>query len=129
MILTPAQQAFLNEVHYGVVGTHNRDGSIQQTVVWFMLEDDVIRFGMAAHSVKARNLRRNPGISLAVPAGPRYLTLRGTAQVEPPDPDMRYRIAVRYLGQEKADEWIKRPAPFERLSVRMRIERVYGQGV
>src|SRR5690242_10055013 len=98
MQLTDAQRAFLNEVHYAVVGTLNQDGSIQQTVVWYMLEGDSLRFSLGAGSVKARNLRHNPTITLTVEDSNRYLTVSGNATVEPVDPDLRYRLAVRYLG-------------------------------
>lgn len=129
MHLTDSQRAFLDELHYAVVGTLNRDGSIQQTVVWYILEGDEIRFNLGASSVKARNLRRNTTITLTVEARQRYLTVSGIATVEPVDLDLRRRLAVRYLGPERADEWIARPTTIERASVRIAIRKVYGQGV
>lgn len=127
--LSPAQQAFLDEVHYAVVGTLNADGSIQQTVVWYLREGDELRFSMGAGSVKARNLRRSPTITLTVEAGPRYLSLSGEGIVEPPDPELRRRLALRYLGTERADAWLSRQPDKPRATVRVRLWRVYGQGV
>jgi PPOX class probable F420-dependent enzyme len=124
-----SQRAFLDELHYAVVGTLNRDGSIQQTVVWYILEGEEIRFSLGASSVKARNLRRNPTITLSVEARQRYLTVSGVATVEPVDLELRRRLAVRYLGAERADEWLARPATIERASVRIAIRKVYGQGM
>lgn len=129
MQLTMSQRAFLDELHYAVVGTLNRDGSIQQTVVWYILEGEEIRFSLGASSVKARNLRRNPTITLSVEARQRYLTVSGVATVEPVDLELRRRLAVRYLGAERADEWLARPATIERASVRIAIRKVYGQGM
>ena len=129
MVLTEAQRAFLDEPHYAVVGTLNRDGSIQQTVVWFLLDGDDLRFSLSAASVKAANLRRNPMITLTVEDGTRYLTLSGTAMVEPADQDLRRRLAIRYLGVEKAEAWLQRSPNVERASVRIAVQKVYGQGV
>lgn len=127
--LTPAQIAFLDEPHYAVVGTLNADGTIQQTVVWYLLEDQQIRFGIGGNSIKARNLQRTPQITVTVAAGVRYLSVSGTATVEPTDPDLRRRLALRYLGAERVDEWLARRPEASRLSVRVTIQRVYGQGV
>ena len=129
MQLNEQQRAFLDEVHYAVVGTLNRDGSIQQTVVWFMREGDELRFSLSTSSIKAQNLRRNPTITLTVEDGMRYLSLGGSATVEPADQDLRQRMAVRYLGAEGAAEWIKQHPKVGRASVRVAVQRVYGQGV
>lgn len=129
MILSDTQRAFLDEVHYAVVGTHNADGSIQQTVVWYGREGDELRFSVAAKSVKVRNLRRDPTITLTVVAGTRYLSVSGTATVEPADPALRQRLALRYLGEERAADWLARSPAMERASVRVQVLRAYGQGV
>src|SRR5438093_1578491 len=129
MILNEQQRAFLDEVHYAVVGTLNRDGSIQQTVVWFLREGDELRFSLAADSVKAGNLRRNPTITLTVEDGQRYLSVSGIATVEPVDQELRMRMAVRYVGAERAAEWIKQRPNVERASIRIVVQRAYGQGV
>jgi PPOX class probable F420-dependent enzyme len=129
MQLTEAQRAFLDEVHYAVVGTLNHDGSIQQTVVWFLREGDELRFSLSASSVKVANLRRNSMITLTILDGQRYLTLSGRAVVEPADQDLRRRLAQRYLGAEKAEAWVQRSPNVERASVRITVQKAYGQGV
>lgn len=129
MILTDARRAFLEGRHYAVAGTLNADGSIQQTVIWYLLEGDQIRFGIGATSVKARNLHRSPTISITIEDGPRYLTLSGEAAVEPPDPEFRRRLASRYMEPERVDEWLARRPDAPRATVRVTIRRVYGQGV
>lgn len=129
MQLNERQCAFLDEVRYAVVGTINADGSIQQTVVWFVREGDEIRFSMGANSVKARNMRRNPTATITIEDGVRYLSVSGEALVEPADNQLRLRLAQRYLGAEKAHEWVSRPSAVERASARIRIRRAYGQKV
>jgi PPOX class probable F420-dependent enzyme len=128
-ILTDAQQAFLDEVRYSVVGTLNADGSIQQTVVWFLREGVELRFSTGAASKKVRNLLRDPTVTLAVADGGRYLTISGSAVVEPADSELRLRLAVRYLGAARAAEWVTRRAGAPRASVRISPRRAYGQGV
>lgn len=129
MMLSTAQQAFLEDVHYAVIGTLNADGSIQQTLVWYLLDGDAIRFSVGAGSTKVRNLRRSPTISVAVADGRRYLTVQGLAAVGPADPGLRERLAARYLGPESAAAWLLRRPDAPRLSVRVSIEKVYGQGI
>jgi PPOX class probable F420-dependent enzyme len=128
-MLTPAQLEFLHGRHYAVVGTLNADGSVQQTLVWYIFEDNVIRFSLGAQSVKAKNVRRTGKLTLTIQAEARYFTVSGAASVEPPDPELRRRIAARYLPAEQLDAWLARPALFERASIRMQIEKAYGQGV
>jgi PPOX class probable F420-dependent enzyme len=127
--LSDAQRAYLDELHYAVVATLNADGSIQQTVVWYLLDEDQIRFSMGAGSVKARNLRRSPTISVTLSDGRRYLTLQGVAVVEPPNSALRERLAIRYLGADGAATWLQRRPDAPRLTARMTIQKVYGQGV
>ena len=130
MILTPTQREFLDGRHYAVVATLNGDGRIQQTVVWYLLDDDdMLCFSVNAGSVKARNLRERATLTLTVQAGPRYLSLSGTALVELADPLLRMRLAVRYLGPEQAEAWVARRPDTPRASVRVTLQRVYGQGV
>lgn len=127
--LTPTQRAFLAERHYAVVGTLNADGSIQQTVIWYLLDGDAIRFSVSAGSVKVANLRRQPTITVTIEDGIRYLSLSGQAVVEPADVALRTALAERYLGPDRVAEWLARRPDAPRASVRMTIRRVYGQGV
>jgi PPOX class probable F420-dependent enzyme len=128
-VLNSAQRTFLDGRHYAVVATLNADGSIQQTVVWYMLDGEQIRFSVGAKSIKAANLRRSPTISVTIEDSTRYLTLSGQASVEPADAELRARLALRYLGAERAEEWLVRRPDAPRASVRVSILRVYGQGV
>ncbi|NNJ13080.1 PPOX class F420-dependent oxidoreductase [Chloroflexales bacterium ZM16-3] len=129
MTLSDVQRAYLDEILYAVVATLNADGTLQQTMVWYLLDGDSIRFSVGAGSVKVRNLRRSPTISVTVPDGRRHLTLQGTAAVEPFDPDLRERLAMRYLGPEGVAAWLQRRPDVPRLSVRVTVLKAYGQGV
>jgi PPOX class probable F420-dependent enzyme len=129
MQFTPAQRAFLDEVQYAVLGTLNVDGSIQQTVLWYLRVDDVLVLSTGANSVKVRNLRRHPQITLTVPGGARYLSVVGQATIAPPDAALRLRMAERYVGAERAAEWVARRPHAPRVIVRIQPMRAYGQGV
>lgn len=129
MPFTEQQCAFLDEARYAVVGTLNADGSIQQTVVWFLREGAQLRFSAGTGSVKAANLRRSPTITLTVADAGRYLTISGDALIEPADADLRLRLAARYRGPERAAEWVARRPEAARISVRITMRRVYGQGL
>lgn len=129
MTLTEARREFLAGRHYAVVATLNADGSIQQTVVWYLLDGDVIFISVGAESAKARNLRRAPTIALTIEDGARYLTLSGSATVEPPNPALRRRLAERYIEPEQLDAWLGRRPDAARAFIRMTISRAYGQGV
>jgi PPOX class probable F420-dependent enzyme len=129
MPFTAQQRAFLDEARYAVVGTLNADGSIQQTVVWFLREGEQLRFSAGAGSVKAANLRRRSTITLTAVDGRRYLTISGEATIEPADADLRLHLAARYLGPDRAPEWVRRRPEAARISVRLTAWRVYGQGL
>ena len=129
MPFTDQQRAFLDEARYAVVGTLNADGSIQQTVVWFLREGEQLRFSARAGSVKAANLRRSSTITLTVADGGRYLTISGDAMIEPADVDLRLQLARRYLGPDRAAEWVTRRPEAARISVRITARRTYGQGL
>jgi hypothetical protein len=98
-------------------------------VVWYILEDEVIRVSVGARSVKVANLRRNPTASLAIEDTRRYLTLSGSAVIEPMDPELRERLAVRYVGSERAAAWLQQRPDAARMALRLTIARVYGQAV
>lgn len=132
MLLTPAQRTFLHEVRYAVIATLNPDHTIQQTVVWYLLEEqeDIIRFSLGSQSIKARNLRLHPQITITVEDQVRYLTVRGTVTLGPPDDALRRRLATRYRGPEGADAYMaNRPTSDRMAAAEVTITRAYGQGV
>lgn len=129
LTLSPAQCAFLDELHYAVIGTLNPNGSIQQTVVWYLREEHQLRFGIADHSIKARNLRQNPTITVTIVDGTRYLSLSGLASVEPADMELRRRLAARYRGPDQVEAWVSRRPDVARATVRVTVYRAYGQQV
>ena len=99
-------RAFLGERRYAVLVTHDRDGGIHLTPIWFLFEEDRFYFPSSSHSRKAKNVERHasasvvvearqPGLDNWVSASGSVLVLRGDeAQV------VNARIRRRYLTRQ-----------------------------
>src|SRR5262249_43645093 len=76
-------RAFLEEPHFAVMATINRDGAPQLTVMWYALHptEDVVLLNASRGLLKERNLRRDPRMALCIEEGMRYVTLTGTAEL------------------------------------------------
>ena len=75
--LTPDARAFLSEVRFAALATINKDGSPQQTTMWYELDGDTILMNTAAGRIKYRNLVRDPRASICVVDGYRWVTISG----------------------------------------------------
>ncbi|GGP56887.1 PPOX class F420-dependent oxidoreductase [Streptomyces abikoensis] len=110
--------------NFAVVATLNPDGGPQTSVVWVGTQQDAVVFSTTAGRKKARNLARDPRISLTVydRANPyRSVEIRGTAELLPdPDKTLPRELSQRYLGQDPPAE----PADVVRLIVRITAEKV-----
>jgi PPOX class probable F420-dependent enzyme len=108
--MSPAEiEAFLSSDHHAILATNSRSGAPQLTPVWFLHENNRLYVSAQAHTVKVRNLRRDPAISLCIDGGrgdTRYVIVTGTAElVEPGQPfqqEMRRRIIRKYHATEEA---------------------------
>lgn len=100
-------RAFLTERRFGVLATINRDGTPQQTVMWYDVDGDEILMNTAEGRIKASNLRQNPRISLCVEDGYRFVTLRGAVRLNDDQTqaqaDIR-RLALRYSDHPETIE-------------------------
>jgi len=71
--------AFLNEKHFAVLNTINKDGTSQLTNMWYLLDDDgTIVMNTQVHLQKVKNIRRDPRIAICIADGPRYVSINGT---------------------------------------------------
>ncbi len=103
--LSDKARAFLSEIRYAVLATIHKDGSTQQTVMWYLLEGDTIIMNTKKGRIKDRNMRRDSRISICVQEGYSYITISGTAELDDnPETGQRdiYRLAVRYNGEATA---------------------------
>lgn len=117
----------------GMLATVRRDGSPHVAPVWFVLEGDDVVFTTGATTVKGRNLRRDRRASLAVDDGrPPYSFVRvdGDADLSGDAAAMlpwATRIARRYMGAERAEEYGRRNAVPGELLVRIRPRRIVSE--
>lgn len=128
-MLSDQARAFLNEKRFAVLATLNRDGTAQQTTMWYLLEGDTIVMNTKAGRLKERNLRRDPRISICVEDDYRYVTISGTVElIDDPETGQRdiHRLAVRYHGEEQAArQMAEQFSKEQRVTLRLRCERVH----
>jgi PPOX class probable F420-dependent enzyme len=131
--LSDKAREFLGERRFAVLATINKDGTPQQTVMWYELQGDEIMMNTAHGRLKDRNLARDPRISVCVEDGARFVTLRGrvtlNADVETAQADIA-RLAARYEGPEDAERLSQNEFRKEqRVTLRMKIEGALERGL
>ncbi|MGX2998808.1 PPOX class F420-dependent oxidoreductase [Streptomyces sp. JNUCC 64] len=111
VVLDRETRALLDGPNFATVATLDRDGGPHTSLVWIARDPhapDTVVFSTTAARRKARNLARDPRISLTVfdLANPyRSVDIRGTAElVEDPHKELPRELARRYLGQDPPPE-------------------------
>src|SRR3954451_12556514 len=130
--MDPHVLAFLEEPRFATLATINRDGSVQQSVMWYLVDGDHIMMNTARGRLKDKNLINDPRASICVEDGYRYVSIIGEiAMIDDQSvaqPDIK-RLAARYHGAEKAEEMMKESfGTQERVTLRMSINRVSANG-
>ncbi len=134
--MTPEKMnEFLDEKHVGIIVTINNDGTPNPQPIWYMHRDGAFLMRTSVSSVKAKNIARDPRISICVqnetlPYG--SVTAWGTASVSAKDDAALGReIAVRYLGEKSADRYMQlsagSPETAEEITITLRPERTFSQ--
>jgi PPOX class probable F420-dependent enzyme len=125
-------RTFLNEKRFAVLATLKADGTVQQTVMWYLIDGDELLFNTASGRVKYGNLARDPRVSLCVEDGYRYVTISGTARAVPDQATAQadiHRLAVRYNGAEKAAEQMATSfSKQQRISYRVPLDKLIVNG-
>ncbi len=132
MRLSENVRAFLEQPHYCVMATINRDGTPQLTVMWYDLVDDVVILNMTRGLVKERNLRRDPRMAICVEDGPRFVTISGRAEIVEDRAIQEAevnRMAIRYRGVRLAAHHWDSIAHADRLGIHLHVERVISRNV
>ncbi|HZB96564.1 MAG TPA: PPOX class F420-dependent oxidoreductase [Herpetosiphonaceae bacterium] len=129
--LKPNVRAFLDEQRFAVLATLDADGSPQQSVMWYQIEEDYLMMNTARGRVKDRNLRRDPRASFCIEDGYRFVTLAGTIELiedqEIAQADI-VRLAMRYHGPEKGKAMAPDFAKQQRVTLRLTIRHVITNG-
>lgn len=93
------------------LATVRRDGRPHVVPIWFVMDDDDLILTTSKESVKGRAIRRDGQVALCVDdEDPPYafVLIEGTAATsEYQDELLRWstRLAARYVGEEKAEEY------------------------
>ena len=91
------------------LATYRRDGLVLLSPVWFEWREGGFNIAIGRDDVKARHLRRDPRASVVVAeAEPplRGLEIRGSARLLPQSPEVDRRIAERYIGAARVDDFL-----------------------
>jgi PPOX class probable F420-dependent enzyme len=122
--LDAATRRLLDGQVLAMVATLGPRGEPHSSVIWVDRDGDALVFSTLAGRQKARNLARDPRLSVTVfnPANPYHtVEIRGVAElIEDPDRTLSYRVTHKYLGTDPPAD----PPDDRRLIVRVRPERI-----
>jgi PPOX class probable F420-dependent enzyme len=114
----------------GKLATTRKDGRPHVVPIWFVLDGDELVFNTGESTVKGRSLARTGQASLCVDDETppfSFVTVSGPVTIST-DPDelldSATRIAARYMGEQRAEEFGRRNAVEGELVVRLRAEHV-----
>ncbi|MFE7122869.1 PPOX class F420-dependent oxidoreductase [Streptomyces sp. NPDC057617] len=114
----------------GKLSTVRADGSPHIASIWFLLDGDDLVFNTGRETVKGRNLLREGRAALCVdderpPFA--FVVIQGRAEIDEDPGQLRAwatRIAARYMGEERAEEYGERNGVPGELLVRLRPDKV-----
>ena len=125
-------RAFLEQPHFCVMATINRDGSPQLTVMWYDIVDGIVILNMTRGLIKEKNLRRDPRMAICVEDGPRFVTLSGRAEIVEDRAIQEAevnRLALRYRGVRLAATHWQTIAAQDRLGIHLHVDSVVARGI
>jgi PPOX class probable F420-dependent enzyme len=115
------------------LATVRADGRPHVAPVWFGMDGDTIVFTTGEDTVKARNMRREPRVSICVDDERppfHYVIVEGVAESTRNDPDLlRWATLIggRYMGEENAESYGRRNAVDTELLVRVSPTRIIAE--
>ncbi|MET7901432.1 PPOX class F420-dependent oxidoreductase [Streptomyces sp. NPDC005355] len=124
------QKFLLEGTRTGKLATVRADGSPHIAPVWFLLDGDDLVFNTGQDTVKGRNMARDGRVCVCVDDDRppfAFVTVRGRAELSEDLEQVREwatRIAARYMGEDRAEEYGARNSEPGELLVRVRIEKV-----
>jgi PPOX class probable F420-dependent enzyme len=120
----------LDRARTAVLATVRADGRPHVAPIWFDLDGDMLVFTTGENTVKGRNMRRDPRVSLCIDEEEppfHFVAIEGTSELAAGDPDLLYwatRIGGRYMGPDRADEYGRRNAVEGELLVRVAPQKI-----
>ena len=123
IIFDAATRNLLDARAFATVATLGPHGEPHTSVIWVDREGDTLVFSTLAGRQKARNLARDPRLSVTLfdLADPYHtVEIRGVADlIEDPDRALSHRVTHKYLGTDPPAD-----PPDRRLIVRVRPEKI-----
>ena len=107
--LTDEVRSFLGERRCAVLATHDPDGGIHLTPIWFLFEDDSFYFESSSKSRKVENVAQSSSVSVVVdaraPGRERWVSASGQVEIlrNGEAQAINARIRRRYLAPEALD--------------------------
>ncbi|AKN75455.1 pyridoxamine 5-phosphate oxidase [Streptomyces sp. PBH53] len=124
-------RAFVSEgTRTGKLSTVRADGSPHVAPIWFLLDGDDLVFTTGKDTVKGRNLARDGRVALCVDDDRppfHFAVLNGRARLSEDLADVRLwatRIAARYMGEDRAEEYGARNGVPGEVLVRVTVDHV-----
>ncbi|WP_419865020.1 TIGR03618 family F420-dependent PPOX class oxidoreductase [Candidatus Poriferisodalis sp.] len=106
-VLDEQQSSFLAEHVWAVLATGRGDGSPQQSMIGYVVDDDGrIVISAKSYTAKWHNAVRQPAVSLCVPDGRVHLVIYGTAETISEDPvraELTADVFARLMGKDRPD--------------------------
>ncbi len=129
------REFLLSKARTGKLATVRKDGRPHVTPIWFDLDGDELVFTTWHTSVKAANLLRTGQASVCVDDETppfAFAIIEGRVDVDTdPTPEERYawaaRIAGRYMGAERAEEYGRRNGVPGEYIVRLKPDKIIAQ--
>jgi nitroimidazol reductase NimA-like FMN-containing flavoprotein (pyridoxamine 5'-phosphate oxidase superfamily) len=108
-------ESFLKEAKIARFRSHNKDGTIHATPVWFKYEKGQIAVATPAASCKARNVKRNSTVTVLVDAEKwpqKGVIVYGEADIEYSTSYEEHMSAMvplcrKYMPRDEAESWCK----------------------
>jgi PPOX class probable F420-dependent enzyme len=131
-MLNADQAQYLRDHRLAALATGRRDGSPQVTWISYQFDGADIVLQTGGSSAKARNIRRQPRVSLLVPDGGRNLVVYGSAEVFESGPERRdaIRRARAAMGREVSADDAALDAELDQngtVAIRLAPERAMGR--
>ncbi len=107
--LTDQVRSFLGQRRYAVLATHDPDGGIRLTPIWFLFEDDRFYFASSSGSRTVKNVKRAIWASVLVdarkPGRERWVSTSGPGEIlrDGEAQSINARIRRRYLAPKALD--------------------------
>ncbi|AEY87876.1 MULTISPECIES: PPOX class F420-dependent oxidoreductase [Streptomyces] len=120
----------LDGTRTGKLSTVRADGSPHVAPIWFLLDGDELVFNTGKNTAKGRNLARDGRVALCVDDDRppfHFVVLNGRAHLSEDLAEVRLwatRIAARYMGEDRAEEYGARNGVPGELLVRVTIDNV-----